>query len=105
MKTFCNMCAIMIRFHRSCQILSIDVECIQMSADLFDRREILDHAGAAFQDTAFGAERVAREPIWVSGNVLMTGHGCTIYFQFQLLNCKVRAQGDMIIGMEIVLPI
>lgn len=49
-----------------------------MSADLFDRREILDNAGAAFQDTAFGGKRRARDSIFVSGNVLMTGHGCTV---------------------------
>jgi hypothetical protein len=49
-----------------------------MGANLFDRREILNHAGAAFQDTAFGAERRARDPILVSGNVLMTRHCCAI---------------------------
>jgi hypothetical protein len=55
-----------------------------MGTDLFDGREILDHAGAAFQDTAFGGERRARDPILVSGNVLMTRHGCAIQF----CNCK-----------------
>jgi hypothetical protein len=57
-----------------------------MGADLFDRREILHHAGAAFQDTTFGRKRRARDSIFVSGNMLMTGHGCTIQLQLQSLS-------------------
>lgn len=43
---------------------------IQMGADPLDGGEILDHAGAGFEDAAFGCQRGAWVAVVVDGEIL-----------------------------------
>ena len=43
---------------------------IQMGADPLDGGEILDHAGAGFEDAAFGCQRGAGVAVVVDGEIL-----------------------------------
>lgn len=50
------MAAIMIGLHAPCGIVRIDVICVEVSADLVDRVEVLDHGGACGQDLVLEAD-------------------------------------------------
>lgn len=51
------MRTVMIRLHTSRRIISVDMERIQMGADLLDRSEVLHCSSACLEDFAFGGSR------------------------------------------------
>lgn len=63
------MSAVVIRLNTPSRIRGIDMKGIQMGADPLDRGEILDHAGAGFEDAAFGCQRGAGVAVVVDGEV------------------------------------
>ena len=60
----------MIRLNAPGRIRGIDMKGIQMGADPLDGGEILDHAGAGFEDAAFGCQRGAGVAVVVDGEIL-----------------------------------
>ena len=57
---------------------------IQMGADPLDGGEILDHAGAGFEDAAFGCQRGAGVAVVVDGEILCE----RCHFLFLLLSSE-----------------
>lgn len=67
--TFRDMRAVMIRLDTPGRIISVDMERVQVCADLLDRGEVLGYTGTCLEDMAFGSERDARDVIGVGGDV------------------------------------
>lgn len=51
--------AIMIGFDTSRGIVGVNVECIQMRANLLDGREVLGHGSASFENATLDSARIS----------------------------------------------
>ena len=61
------MRTVMVRLHTSRRIISVDMERMQMGADLLDRSEVLDCSSASLEDFAFGGSRGTGWGVVVAG--------------------------------------
>ena len=61
-RTLCQMRAIVVRLDTSGFVGGVDVEGMQMRADLLDWREVLDHGRAGLEHTALCRARFAWIP-------------------------------------------
>jgi hypothetical protein len=64
------MSAIVIGLDASGWIVGVGMECIEMRADLFHRREVLDHRSSALEDSTLHCPRIAWEFISVAATAL-----------------------------------
>lgn len=65
--TFCDMRTVVVCLDAAGRIVDVDVEGVQMSADLFYGREVLDNCGAGFEDLRFSCFGVA-------GGIILGSH-------------------------------
>lgn len=73
MLTFRQVRTIMVRFDASFWIVGVNVECIQVRTDLFDRREVLGHCGATFEYATLDSARISWDLTALGFGALRTG--------------------------------
>lgn len=67
------MSAIVIGLDTSGWIVGVDVECIEMCADLFYGREVLDHGSSALEDSTLHCPGITWEFISIAATGLSGG--------------------------------
>lgn len=65
--------AVVVRLDAATRILGVDVECVQVRADLLDRREVLHHAGASLEDAALCCPGVAGDSAELGAGAFCAG--------------------------------
>lgn len=65
--TLCDMGTVVICLHAACLVGGVDVECVQVCADVLHGCEVLDGAGAGFEYLAFGGFGGAGEAVGCFG--------------------------------------
>lgn len=67
------MCAVVICLDAAGWIVGVNVECVEMGADLLDGRKVLGHAGARFEDATFGCAWIALDAAELGTGAFCTG--------------------------------